>query len=113
VIVGEVERASWRWEQLPPAMKSNIEARLDQKLADAQGLSDVEFQLLRDADDEFDEIVENGGVDEHGINVLEIFMEAQWRAEQGYLAKGQDCCHIYAHSSGGGFCRLNYCGLCR
>ena len=112
VVHGDDSRHTWRWEHLPRHMIGEIEERLNYELGLAGGLSESELKLIGKANIKFDQIVDNDGIDPGtGENVLGIFLEKQWRADQGHMANGQDCCHIIGHSNGGAFCKLNYYGL--
>ena len=97
VVFGEDDRQRWSWERLPDKMKSEIEARLDRELDGAGGMSEGDLLLIAEANTKFDLILEHKGIDpENGQNMLELYLETDWRKDKGTYAKGQDCCHIFA-----------------
>ena len=112
VVHGEDDRETWKWESLPHGMASEIELRLEAELDRARGLSDTDLKQIRGANELFDLVVKQKGIDEFGDNVLEMYLEEQWRIDQGYKCTGQDASHIFAHSSGGAFSRWNLAGFC-
>jgi hypothetical protein len=97
VVFGEDDRQRWSWERLPDGMKTEIEARLDRELDGAGGMSEGDLLLIAEANTKFDLILKHKGIDpETGINMLELYLETDWRKDKGSYAKGQDCCHIFA-----------------